>query len=743
MTVHPRLSSPTRRRDSRPLSTAVLGLLALIPVALAPQTQAPAAASTCTTAPYEDGVGTSESPYQIKTEAQLLHLADTEIDWDGQKHFRLTANLDLTGCTWTPIGRAGATKQFDGVFDGGTEGYTITGLTYVNTASGQEAARYIGMFGFTAQAAELRNIRLVDVHFEGRDSVGGLVGNNEGTIENSSVTGESSVSATDSNSRVGGLVGTNNSGGVILNSASAATVSGVESVGGLVGEGSLNSRIVNSFATGDVSGTEDVGGLLGFGDRVEVLDSHATGDVTGGKHVGGLIGFATGDGTTPSEMTIRDSFATGDVTGVERVGGLIGKVDDGGIIESSYATGSVTGTGDYVGGLVGESDASIVDSYATGTVEGGSRTGGLVGSSSGSGSIERSFAIADVTGANRIGGLVGSNEGSISDSFANGSVTSMSNDDRVGGLVGNNSSGSIVKSYSTGAVTGPGPSDVGGLVGRSAGSVSDSYWDLTIGPAASAGGGEGRTTSQMRQRATFADWAFVGDADPVWGICEGESYPFLLWFTDVETECGSSGEGGDPVSGPSATPVLTNGATPAVPAGSGVWQLVDGTQVPLSVSSSGVNQLRYASEGIRVTLTGGAGTSVSNGLVANPNGEIVCEVCSDLPVGQVIEVWMFSTPRLVAAHLIGPGECRTFTIPLGAPLDGGAPVSAGAHTLQLALPTASGMQAVNVGVTVGGPVPASVPAGEGAVPTPGPLLALTLLIAAGAVVAARRQVVAG
>jgi hypothetical protein len=713
MTVRPRPSSRTRPRARRPLSTAVLGLLALIAGVLAPQAQAPALADGCVasnSATYGGGDGSSGTPFLIATEAHLLRLSATQADWDKGHHFKQTADLDLTGCAWMPIGRSGA-RAFDGVFDGGAEGYTITGLRYVNTDPLDIAARQIGMFGFTAQAAVLRNIRLVGVHFEGINSVGGLVGDNEGNIRNSSVTGKSTVSATGSLSQVGGLVGKNNTGGEILNSSSTATVSGVESVGGLVGETGANidskSRIVNSFATGDVSGTQSVGGLLGYGDRVEVLDSHATGDVTGATHVGGLVGV----------------------------------VDEGSVVVSSYATGSVTGTGspDFVGGLVGDSDGRIVDSYATGTVSGGDRTGGLVGNSRGS--IERSFAIGDVTGANRIGGLVGRNndDGSISDSFASGRVTSASNDDRVGGLVGL-SSGSIVRSYSAGAVTGPGP--VGGLVGRRTGSVSDSYWDRTIGPAASAGGGEGRTTSQMRQRGTFVDWAFVGDADPVWGICEGGSYPFLLWFTDVETECNSSAGGSDPVSGSPATPVLTNGVTPVVPAGSGVWQQADGTQVPLSVSSSGVNQLRYTSDGIRVTFTGGAGTNVANGLVANPNGEIVCEVCSDLPVGQVIEVWMFSTPRLVAAHLIGPGECQTFAIPVVAPLDGGGPVSAGAHTLQLALPTASGMQAVNVGVTVGGPVPTRVPAGEAPV-VPAGLLAFGLLAAAGAVVAARRLVVAG
>ena len=184
------------------------------------------------------------------------------------------------------------------------------------------------------------------------------------------------------------------------------------------------------------------------------------------------------------------------------------------------------------------------------------------------------------------------------------------------------------------------------------------------------------------------------------------------------------------------------GVLPSLSAGLGEWVQADGSSTPLVVSSPGPNQLRYVADGVQVTFTGGAGSDVSRGLVANPAGEVVCEICVALAAGQVIEVWMFSTPRLVAAHLTEDLPCQRFSVPVVAPLDGGGPVSAGAHTLQLALPTAQGMQAINVGVTVGGPVPASVPAGEG--PTvPAGLVALGLLAAAGGMLAARRQVVTG
>jgi hypothetical protein len=193
---------------------------------------------------------------------------------------------------------------------------------------------------------------------------------------------------------------------------------------------------------------------------------------------------------------------------------------------------------------------------------------------------------------------------------------------------------------------------------------------------------------------------------------------------------------GPVLSGTSNSWVPSSGGAPQQPAGAGVWQQEDGTVVPLPTSSPRAGQVRYSTDGLRVTLTGGRGTSASGGLVADANGTIVCEVCAVIAAGEVIEAWMFSTPRLVAAHLTDDLPCQTFTIPVVSPLDGAGPVSAGAHTLQLVLPTASGLQAVNVGLTVGGPVPTRVPAGDGPVLPVGRVLVL-LLVAAGVLVVRR------
>jgi hypothetical protein len=156
-----------------------------------------------------------------------------------------------------------------------------------------------------------------------------------------------------------------------------------------------------------------------------------------------------------------------------------------------------------------------------------------------------------------------------------------------------------------------------------------------------------------------------------------------------------------------------DGIAPTVPTSIGLLQRTGGTAETLTLSQTGPNTVRYSGDGIRVTFTGAPGSNSTLGLIADENGQVECEVCAFLASGGVIEAWMFSEPRLVAAWRVEDLPCQRFTIPVGAPLDGGGPIPAGSHTLQLVLPTASGLQAVNVGVTVGPLRPVSVRAGEG------------------------------
>ena len=176
-----------------------------------------------------------------------------------------------------------------------------------------------------------------------------------------------------------GLFGQTGPGSVIRNvTLEDVNVTGYTSTGALVGRNA--GSIIDSHATGTVSGTEDTGGLVGaiFHPGGVIVGSTAGVQVTGsaaGLFIGGLAGFNSG--------LIIDSHATGDVDGVRWVGGLVGSNGGaGGVnrISGSTAGGAVTGTGNLVGGLVGFNNGPISSSHATGDVNGvRSGLGGLLG----------------------------------------------------------------------------------------------------------------------------------------------------------------------------------------------------------------------------------------------------------------------------------------------------------------------------------------------------------------------------
>lgn len=241
-------------------------------------------------------------------------------------------------------------------------------------------------------------------------------------------------------------------------------------------------------------------------------------NVTGNSNVGGLVGDNRGN--------IDGSYMGGEVTGAAfesvAIGGLVGW-NSGGTITNSHANGKVTANEGFaasIGGLVGLNEGEISNSHAAGEVLGNYSVGGLVGDNEGG--INNSYTSNEVSGDGELGGLVGWNftNGTINNSYASGKVTGY---DTVGGLVGRNA-GSINYAYASGGVTGG--SNVGGLVGYGTGKVTNSYWDIEASGQDQSAAGEGRTTEEMRQRATFvANWDF----GEIWTMGEAGSYPCFRW----------------------------------------------------------------------------------------------------------------------------------------------------------------------------------------------------------------------
>ena len=132
--------------------------------------------------------------------------------------------------------------------------------------------------------------------------IGGIAGKCRGTITNctvgSKVTGTGTGTDTDTGNKVGGIAGefAGEHRGTILNSSSAATVTGKNYVGGVVGYAGGNAeKIWYCHNDGTVKGVESVGGVLGYGDGINefpICYIYNTGDVSGDNDVAGLVGTA-------------------------------------------------------------------------------------------------------------------------------------------------------------------------------------------------------------------------------------------------------------------------------------------------------------------------------------------------------------------------------------------------------------------------------------------------------------------
>ena len=97
----------------------------------------------------------------------------------------LTADIDLTGKTWTPIDQYGI-SGYQGVFDG--QGHCITGLAITTDDPYSESAVLFGMIG---DRGTVKNLQLVNVDFNVIQNgvAGGIALGNYGTITACSVTG--------------------------------------------------------------------------------------------------------------------------------------------------------------------------------------------------------------------------------------------------------------------------------------------------------------------------------------------------------------------------------------------------------------------------------------------------------------------------------------------------------------------------------------------------------------------------
>ena len=256
----------------------------------------------CTIGDWADGGGESGAAelgyiYDSNTKTYTVYNADGLLAWneaaqkDRSINCTLTADINLTGKDWTPIG-TNFYNSYTGTFDGG--GHTIMGLTVTTNY------QYVGLFGRLGKAGTVKNVVMDGIQITCNHRLGyagGVAGFSwGGTIENCSVSG--SVSGTIC---AGGVVGIQWEAS-ITGCSSSATVKGTSYVGGVAGETNAGATMAACYATGNVTIEIDPienirgGGLVGFNAGSSVLACYATGNVTstgsstGNVHIGGLLG---------------------------------------------------------------------------------------------------------------------------------------------------------------------------------------------------------------------------------------------------------------------------------------------------------------------------------------------------------------------------------------------------------------------------------------------------------------------
>ena len=212
------------------------------------------------------GAGTETNPISIPDLERLEMIRDevnASRDFSGM-YFTMTADIDMSGTynsgsgeSWTPIGKE--STQFKGVFDGA--GHKISGLYISNSEDFQ------GLFGYLGQGGVIKNLGV-----EGTvigtgsfyQSVGGVCGYNEGTMENCYNTG-----AVNGYDKVGGVCGYNK--GTITNCYNTGAVNGYDEVGGVCGYNTYGgtATIMNCYYNSDNYTGNAIGTNKGTANNVE------------------------------------------------------------------------------------------------------------------------------------------------------------------------------------------------------------------------------------------------------------------------------------------------------------------------------------------------------------------------------------------------------------------------------------------------------------------------------------------
>ena len=280
-------------------------------------------------------VGVAEEPVvngntvEIANVAQLFGFAQSVnngTNYYAGKTVILTADIDLKGAEWAPIGSAAKDHGFMGNFDG--NGKVIYNLSIKNIELDSDGYAYAGFFGVTEGTADAENyIKDLVIENVTIDTTGNIVAAAVAypyytTLENITVRGNIAIKG--GNYTAGALAYTRRcttASNITVNGNAGSYITGAITVGGVISDIQTNGGIVADYSNFSASNVT----------------------ITGNKNVGGIsgiIGKQTLNGATVENVTLVCS----DV----RVGAVSGAFDSNPAINNATVS-NVTGATAIVG----------------------------------------------------------------------------------------------------------------------------------------------------------------------------------------------------------------------------------------------------------------------------------------------------------------------------------------------------------------------------------------------------------
>lgn len=363
-----------QQQITRRFSVTVLAVLCLALVGFVWMTSSKAA---------DDGIPglskNADGAYMIASAADLAAFRDAvnnSNDQYGSANAVLTANIDLGGKEWIPIGVFSVdfgnrenkytvideSKPYSGVFDG--QSHSIEGLYISSDAAGKGLFAYI-----SGDAAAVQNLS-VQGSVTALCYTGLLAGEiKAGSIINCRASGDVLVNDYSENPyisarlRAGGIVGSAGPSALVSNCSAFGSMKGSELIGGIAGG---NEGIVTGcLASCDVAGMAQSGVVVG-GNYGELKNCVAYGSVTGNDRIGGICGTAyLWESSENAEYCVANCFSHVNVLGIT----------------------AGTESSNQIGGVVGKSSTTIRHCVADGSVSGDESVGRIIGKMWGGGSI--------------------------------------------------------------------------------------------------------------------------------------------------------------------------------------------------------------------------------------------------------------------------------------------------------------------------------------------------------------------